>query len=73
MADTSDRPMSEADIRQFFMLLRRWCASELDQFDHLIVPTRWGEVYVGFSRERPPHQPEDTYRRLPADLTDDDG
>ncbi|NNH75232.1 hypothetical protein HLB23_36190 [Nocardia uniformis] len=67
MADTSGTPMTDAEIRQFFTLLQRWCDSELDQFANLIVPTRWGDVYADFGRERPPEHPVELYERLPAD------
>lgn len=71
MVDTSGTPMTEAEIMQLFELLQRWCATELDQFDNLIIPTRWGDVYADFSRERPAHCPVEAYRRLPADRFDE--
>ncbi|MEV6061693.1 hypothetical protein [Nocardia asteroides] len=72
MADiSSGMPMTEAEMTVLFKLLQRWCASELDQFDNLIIPTRWGDVYADFSRERPPDHPAEVYRRLPADMFDE--
>ncbi|MFB7719606.1 hypothetical protein [Nocardia sp. NPDC056100] len=67
MADTSDAPMTDAEIKQFYRLLQRWCETELDQFAHLIVPTRWGEVYAHFGRARPDDDSVEWYEHLPAD------
>ncbi|MFC9894779.1 hypothetical protein ACFVMC_13905 [Nocardia sp. NPDC127579] len=60
-------PMNQADRELFFRLLQRWCTSELDQFEHLTIPTRWGEVYASFSRELPPDHPAEMFRPIPAD------
>ncbi|WP_067574403.1 hypothetical protein [Nocardia acidivorans] len=67
MADTSGVPMTDAEVKQFYRLLQRWCETELDQFAHLIVPTRWGDVYAHFGRARPEDESAECYERLRAD------
>ncbi|MFI6166585.1 hypothetical protein ACIBCN_07340 [Nocardia sp. NPDC051052] len=67
MADTSGRSMTEAELRQFFMLLQRFCDTELDQFEHLIIPTRWGDVYVELTRGCPAEDIPQVYNRLPGE------
>ncbi|MFI9503433.1 hypothetical protein [Nocardia sp. NPDC052566] len=64
MADADGVGMTDAELEQFIKLLRLWCETELDQFAHFIVPTRWGDVYADFGRNRPPGFPEDGYERL---------
>ncbi|MFI6042695.1 hypothetical protein ACIA8C_13735 [Nocardia sp. NPDC051321] len=65
MADTSGPSMTEAEIRQFFVLLQRYCDTELDQFEHLIIPTPWGDVYLDLTRRCPPDDLLQVYNRLP--------
>ncbi|AYF77004.1 hypothetical protein D7D52_27950 [Nocardia yunnanensis] len=66
MADNSGAPMTDAEIRQFFALLQRWCDTELDQFTALLIPTRYGDVYATFARKRSAEFPPELYERLPA-------
>ncbi|MVU80855.1 hypothetical protein GPX89_26830 [Nocardia sp. ET3-3] len=73
MADTSGARMTDTDIRQFFELLQRWCDTELDQFAGLIIPTRYGDVYATFGRERFTETPMDLYERPRAEWLGDNG
>ncbi|WP_040805486.1 hypothetical protein [Nocardia concava] len=73
MADTFGAQMTDTEIRQFFALLQRWCDTELDQFANLIIPTRYGDVYAAFGRERVMGIPVELYERVPADWLGDAG
>ncbi|MFI7002248.1 hypothetical protein [Nocardia sp. NPDC050175] len=64
MADSAGMSMTEAELRQFFVLLQRFCDTELDQFEHLIIPSRLGEVYVELTRELNLENLRERYRRL---------
>ncbi|MEU7144613.1 hypothetical protein ABZ942_34565 [Nocardia sp. NPDC046473] len=72
MADSSGTPMTEAELRQFFVLLQRFCDTELDQAEHLVIPTRWGDVYVELARELTLECPREVYHRLPDTWLRDD-
>ncbi|PXX62136.1 hypothetical protein DFR70_1072 [Nocardia tenerifensis] len=65
MVGTDDTRMTNSEHRRFLRLLRRWCETELDQFEHLIVPTRDGDVYVTMGRYPATEHPNDLYTRVP--------
>ncbi|SDI76164.1 hypothetical protein SAMN05192558_112174 [Actinokineospora alba] len=53
--------LSDSEAELFAQLLERYCEFELDQFDHWIVDTAYGEVFVGLTRELPPNHPREFY------------
>ncbi|MTE16974.1 hypothetical protein [Nocardia aurantiaca] len=57
--------MSDADYRQLLSLLRKFSDSELDQWANLIIPSRYGDVYVSLSRKPLVAELEPTYNRVP--------
>jgi hypothetical protein len=46
--------MSVDEVRQMFLMLRRYADVELDQFENVRMPTRLGEVYVYIGRQPMP-------------------
>ncbi|WP_327350313.1 hypothetical protein [Streptomyces sp. NBC_01304] len=43
---SSDGPLSDAEVDQLRLLLRRYCHHELDQWEALRTETPYGDVYV---------------------------
>lgn len=57
--------LSRDEFELFSQLLHRYCESELDQWDHWVVDTAYGDVFVGLTRQLPPDHPHEAYTRLP--------
>ncbi|MHC5263433.1 hypothetical protein ACYSUO_36610 [Streptomyces sp. UC4497] len=49
-----DGPLTEAELAQLRLLLRRYCNHQLDQWENLRTETPHGDVYVMFSNALPP-------------------
>jgi hypothetical protein len=69
--DQLSEPFTDDDARALSLLLARYAAQELDQFDHWVVETPAGEVFVQVYNERPASVAREVYRTiwpLPARL-----
>ncbi len=67
MSGRRDTRLTDDEYRQLLRLLRRWCDTELDQFEHLVIPSRYGDVYAAFGREPISEQLAENYVRV-ADI-----
>jgi hypothetical protein len=53
--------LSDDEVRQLWMLLARFAAHDLDQFDHWQVDTRYGPVFIDIVRMLPAGTPDRAY------------
>ncbi|HVK20502.1 MAG TPA: hypothetical protein VM677_04000 [Actinokineospora sp.] len=63
--DDEGGPLSASEVELFRQLLQRYCEFELDQFEHFVVDTAYGDVFVGVTRKPPTDHPRQAYMRLP--------
>lgn len=54
-------PLSDGEFEDFRVLLRRYCAYDLDQWDCLRTPTPYGPAYVMFGRALPPGTTDEVF------------
>ena len=70
-SDPLSAPFTDDDARALSLLLARYATHELDQFDHWVVETAAGEVFVQVYNERPASVAREVYQTiwpLPARL-----
>jgi hypothetical protein len=66
MAEEHDRErLSDEERGQLAHLLHRYCEAELDQFDHWVIGSSWGDVYIDIARKLSPGASPDHYTRVP--------
>ncbi|WP_130348802.1 hypothetical protein [Herbihabitans rhizosphaerae] len=65
MRDRGER-LSDGEFELLCRLLRRYCEFNLDQHDHLVVDTTFGDVFISVTRKPPPASHLDGYTRLPG-------
>jgi hypothetical protein len=64
--DSDARRLSADELELLNRLLRRYCQFDLDQFEHWIVSTTYGDVFIDLGRQRPPEGTLEWYTRLPG-------
>jgi len=62
--DPLGAPFTDDEARALALLLARYATHELDQFDHWVVETPAGEVFVQISNELMPGVSREVYQTI---------
>lgn len=54
----------ERSFLEMVRLLIRYADSDMDQFDHIRLPSHFGELFVSLTREPPADLPAEQFRRI---------